>query len=202
MKAAAADLRANVPDERSRELAAIVDEDLDRLQSLVTDSVAMVRVDAGDFTLRPDRHRLVDLVAWTLRQFEARLDGHEVLVSVPDDLAVQADRELMGLALRQLLDNAVKYSPSSSAIEVAATGGRTVEIAVRNSGTPIPEREQARLFERFYRGSHAGRLPGSGMGLAIVRQVAEAHHGTVRVCSVPGAATEFVMSLPQEGAQS
>jgi two-component system, OmpR family, sensor histidine kinase KdpD len=198
MKVAAADLRANAPDERNREMAVIIDEDLDRLQSLVTDSVAMVRVDAGDFTLRPDRHRVADLVAWTLRQFEARLDDHDVLVSVPDTLLVQADRELLGLALRQLLDNAVKYSPPSSPIEIAATGGATVEIAVRNSGTAIPEREQTRLFERFYRGAQARQLPGTGMGLAIVRQIAEAHRGSVRVQSAPGAGTEFVISLPQE----
>lgn len=198
MKIAAADLRANMSDERGRELAVIIDEDLDRLESLVTDSVAMVRVDAGDFTLRPGRHRVADLIAWTLRQFEVRLDDHHVVTSVPESLSVQADRELLGLALRQLLDNAVKYSPPGSGIEIAATGGATVEIAVRNTGAPIPEREQARLFERFYRGAQARQLPGTGMGLAIVRQIAEAHHGTVRVHSAPGAGTELVISLPQE----
>ncbi len=76
MKVAAADLRASVASDRDRELAAIIDEGLDRLQSLVTDTVSMVRIDAGDFSLRPDRHQLSDFVAWTLRQFEARLDDH------------------------------------------------------------------------------------------------------------------------------
>jgi two-component system sensor histidine kinase KdpD len=198
MKVAAAALRTSVPGERERELAAIIDEDLDRLRSLVTDTVSMVRVDAGDFSLRPNRHLVSDLVAWTLRQFEARLDGRAVVASVPESLSVNADRELLGLALRQLLDNAVKYSPPGSAIEVAATGGPTVEISVRNTGAPIPEREQPRLFERFYRGAQAHQLSGTGMGLAIVRQIAVAHHGSVRVHSAPGAGTEFVMSLPQE----
>jgi two-component system, OmpR family, sensor histidine kinase KdpD len=198
MKVAAADLRSSVPGERERELATIIDEGLDRLQSLVTDTVATVRVDAGDFSLRPNRHLVADLVAWTLRQFESRLDDREVIASVPESLSVQADRELLGLALRQLLDNAVKYSPPGSAVEIAATGGPTVDISVRNAGAPIPEREQARLFERFYRGARARQLPGTGMGLAIVRQIAEAHHGTVRVRSAPGAGTEFVISLPQE----
>ena len=198
MTVAAADLRASVASDRDRELAAIIDEGLDRLQSLVTDTVSMVRVDAGDFSLRPDRLQLSDFVAWTLRQFEARLDDHAVITQVPEALAVQADRELLGLALRQLLDNAVKYSPAGSAIQIAATGGATVDIAVRNAGAPIPEREQARLFERFYRGAQARQLPGTGMGLAIVRQIVEAHHGTVRVRSAPGAGTEFVMCLPQE----
>jgi two-component system sensor histidine kinase KdpD len=185
MKVAAADLRANVEGAGNRELAAIIDEDLDRLQSLVSDTVSMVRVDAGDFSLRPDRVRVCDLVVSTLRQFEARLDG-----------------ELLGLALRQLLDNAVKYSPQNSLIAITASGGDTVDIVVRNSGPEIPEREQARLFERFYRGSVARHLPGTGMGLAIVRQIAEAHRGSVQVRSSADEGTEFVVSLPGEGARS
>jgi two-component system, OmpR family, sensor histidine kinase KdpD len=197
MKVAADDLRASVSGERDRELAAIIDEGLDRLQSLVTDTVSMVRVDAGDFSLRPDRLQVSDLLAWTLRQFEARLDDRHVVTSVPEALSVEADRELLGLALRQLLDNAVKYSPAGSEIQIVATGGPAVSIAVRNSGVPIPDREQARLFERFYRGAQARGLPGTGMGLAIVRQIVEAHHGTVRVHSAPGSGTEFVVSLPQ-----
>jgi two-component system sensor histidine kinase KdpD len=197
MTVAANDLRASVAGERDRELAAIIEEGLDRLQSLVTDTVSMVRVDAGDFSLRPDRHRVADLVAWTLRQFEARLDDRRVVTSVPEVLFVQADRELLGLALRQLLDNAVKYSPAGSQIQIVATGGPAVRIAVRNVGAPIPDREQARLFERFYRGAQARGLPGTGMGLAIVRQIVEAHHGTVHVQSAPGSGTEFVVSLPQ-----
>ena len=201
MKVAASDLRTTVSDDRDRELAAIIDEGLDRLQSLVTDTVSTVRVDAGDFSLHPNRLQVSDLVQWTLRPFEARLDGRDVATSVPESLFVRADRELLGLALRQLLDNAVKYSPPNSVIEIAATGGPTVEITVRNSGAAIPEHEQGRLFERFYRGAQARRVPGTGMGLAIVRQIAEAHHGTARVRSAPGAGTEFVISLPQEDDQ-
>jgi two-component system, OmpR family, sensor histidine kinase KdpD len=199
MKVAAGDLRTSAEGERSRELAAIIDEDLDRLQSLVSDTVQMVRVDSGDFTLRPNDHRLSDIVAATLRQFEARLDGHTVVTRVPESLRVHADRDLLGLALRQLLDNAVKYSPANSAIEISATGAATIDIAVRNSGPPIPEREQARLFDRFFRGSQARRVPGTGMGLAIVRQIAEAHRGSLSVSSSAEQGTEFRVSIPADG---
>jgi two-component system, OmpR family, sensor histidine kinase KdpD len=201
MKVAAAGLRATADGEGNRELAAIIDEDLDRLQSLVSDTVSMVRVDAGNFTLRPDVIRVSDLVAATLRRFESRLDGRQVVTDVPASLSLHADRELLGLALRQLLDNAVKYSPHDSTVTIRATGAETIDIGVRNSGPPIPEREQARLFERFYRGAHGRQLPGTGMGLAIVRQIAEAHRGSVRVSSSTDTGTEFVLSLPAEGAQ-
>ncbi len=199
MKVAAADLRVNAGDDRNRELAAIIDEDLDRLRALVTDTVQMVRVDAGAFTLRLNDCRLSELVAATLRQFEPRLGGHRVVASVPDDLLLRADHDLLGLALRQLLDNAVKYSPVTSAIEITAEAGDPVEISVRNSGPPIPEHEQSRLFERFYRGSAAHRVPGTGIGLAIVRQIAEAHGGRLSVASTAEAGTVFEMSLPREG---
>jgi two-component system, OmpR family, sensor histidine kinase KdpD len=202
MKVAASDLRASAPDERSRELAAIVDEDLDRLQALVTDTVQMVRVDSGAFTLRLNTHRLSELVAASLRQVERRLDGRTVVVNVPPDISLHADRDLLGLALRQLLDNAVKYSPATSVIEITAASGDTTDVSIRNSGPPIPEREQARLFERFYRGSDARQIPGTGIGLAIVKQIAEAHGGTLSVSSAAGTGTEFTMSFPRERARA
>ena len=73
-----------------------------------------------------------------------------------------------------------------------------LRIGVRNSGPEIPERERAQIFERFYRGSDAHRMPGTGMGLAIVRQVAKAHGGTADVASSPERGTEFVLLLPRE----
>jgi signal transduction histidine kinase len=105
---------------------------------------------------------------------------------------------LLGLALRQLLDNAVKYSPPTSLIEITATANGTVDIAIRNAGAPIPTREQGHIFERFYRGSHARHVPGTGMGLAIVQQIAQAHGGKLSVSSSPELGTEFTVSLPRE----
>jgi two-component system sensor histidine kinase KdpD len=200
MKVAAADLRASVPGARNQELATIIDEDLDRLQSLVTDAVQMVRVNSGDFKLRSDLHPLSAIVAWTVRQFEPRLDGHTVVTRVPETLSVLADRELLGLALRQLLDNAVKYSPPASAIEIVADASSTIDIAVRNSGPAIAERELGRLFERFYRGANASHVPGTGMGLAIVQRIAQVHGGSVTVTSAIEGGTAFTMSLPRGAA--
>jgi two-component system sensor histidine kinase SenX3 len=121
---------------------------------------------------------------------------------VPPDLTVDADRDLLGLAFRQLLDNAIKYSPATSVIEITARGEGVIEIGVRNSGSTIPEREQARIFERFYRGVQARHVPGTGMGLAIVQQIARAHGGTLRVASTPEAGTTFTLSLPPAGGPS
>ncbi len=201
MKAATSDLRSTITEDRARELVQIVDEELDRLQGLVTDAVQMLRVDAGDFVLHRQRCSVPEMVQSAVSGFQARLEGHPILTTVPDCLTVDADRHLLGLALRQLLDNAIKYSPPTSAIEIAACReGRTIRIAVRNSGPPIPQREFERMFERFYRGSRAQRIPGTGLGLAIVRQIAQAHGGTATAASSPERGTEFTLALPAEEA--
>lgn len=203
IKAAASDLLAAVPSEaRERELVQIVDEESDRLQTLVSDAVQMLKIDAGDFTLHRERHDVARLVDGLLEQLSARLDGHVVSTAVGPDVTVDADGGLLRLALRQLLDNAAKYAPPGSRIEVVADANGTVEITVRNSGSLIPEREQAHLFDRFYRGLHAGLVAGTGMGLAIVKQIAEAHGGTVRVASSSRHGTAFTMSFPRGGTRS
>jgi two-component system, OmpR family, sensor histidine kinase KdpD len=203
MKAASSDLLASQSvSPRDRELVAIIDEDLDRFQGLVTDAVQMLRIDAGDFVVHRGRHQLAAVVAAITQKVAGRLDGHELLLRIPDDLSVDADRELLGLALRQLLDNALKYSPPTSTIEIQATGNGEVEIAVRNSGSTIQEPEQPRIFERFYRGAQARHIPGTGMGLAIVQQIAHAHGGSLSVSSTPQAGTTFCLSLPRGGTPS
>jgi two-component system sensor histidine kinase KdpD len=203
MKAAAGDLLTSASTSaRDRELVTIIDEDLDRFQALVTDAVQMLRIDAGTFTVHLDRHRLADIVASAVQKFERRLDGHHLRNQIPENMTVDADRELLGLALRQLLDNALKYSPPTSNIEVHAASNGAVEVVVRNSGSTIPEREQARVVERFYRGAHARHIPGTGMGLAIVEQIARAHGGTLTVSSSVDAGTAFTLSLPRGGPAS
>lgn len=198
MKAASTELLSGVAiDDRNRELATILDEEVDRLDSLVSDAVQMLRIDAGKFTVHLERHAVADLVAAALRQCEGRLDGHRVVRQVPQGLTVDADGELLKLAVRQLLDNALKYSPPSSTIEVLATGNGSITVAVRNSGSTISEQEQPRIFERFYRGARARHIPGTGLGLAIVQQIAQAHRGTVAVSSEARTGTTFTISLPK-----
>lgn len=197
IKAAASGLLSSVPPHaRERELVEIVSEESNRLQRLVTDAVQMLRIEAGGFTVNRERHGVAGLVTSVLTELSSRLDGHPVVNNVPTDLVVEADGELLRLALRQLLDNAAKYSPPRSSIEVTGAGNSSVTILVRNSGSVIPERDQVHIFDRFYRGLPARLVPGTGMGLAIVRQIAQAHGGTVTVASSQDAGTQFTMSLP------
>ena len=198
MKAASSDLMASAAlGARDRELVTIIDEEVDRFQSLVTDAVQMLRIDAGDFAVHARPHLVADIVRDIDQKVSARLDGRPLVRHVPDDLLVDADRDLLTLALRQLVDNALKYSPSISAIEIRAHAGETVDIAVHNDGSAIPESEQSRIVERFYRGTHARHIPGTGMGLAIVDRIARAHGGTLAVASSPTDGTTLTIALPR-----
>jgi len=198
MKAASSDLvTSTTPGAREHELAGILDQELDRFQSLVSDAVQMLRIDAGDFAVHRDRHRLEPIVDAALRRFEHRLDGHQLVRHVPQEFTVDADRELLALALRQLVDNALKYSPPSSTIEIDAATNGAVDITVRNSGSTIADSERPHVLERFYRGSRARNIPGTGMGLAIVRQIAQAHGGSLSLESSLEHGTAFTVSLPR-----
>jgi len=198
MKAASHDLLTSATVGASdRELAAIIDEELDRFQTLLSDAIQMLRIDAGDFAVHMNRYDVGAIVDETLRRFERRLDGHEVIRRLPEGATIDGDRELVALALRQLLDNALKYSPSNSVISIEAQSNGAVDLTVRNSGSTIPESERPRVVERFYRGTRARNIPGTGMGLAIVQQIAQAHGGALSLASSAETGTAFTLSLPR-----
>jgi two-component system sensor histidine kinase KdpD len=198
MKAASHDLlTGDTLGPRDRELTAIIDEELVRFQSLLSDAIQMLRIDAGDFAVHKNRYALKAIVDDALRRCASRLDGHEVVNRLPEGATIDADRELLGLALRQLLDNALKYSPPDSSIAIELQSNGAVDVTVRNSGSTIPEAERPRVVERFYRGSRARNVPGTGMGLTIVQQIAQAHGGTLSLESAPGTGTAFTISLPR-----
>ena len=117
----------------------------------------------------------------------------------PQRLSVIGDRRLLVSAVFNLLDNAVKYSPAGSVVEVRGRrDGEWVEISVRDHGIGIAESDLDRIFDRFYRveGAKARHLGGTGLGLAIVRHVVGNHHGEVRVESELGQGSTFVLRLP------
>jgi two-component system sensor histidine kinase KdpD len=202
LKVASSDLGSDASlSARNRELVAIIDEEVSRLQGLVTDVVRMLRIDAGDFVVQRRRAHVSEVVRGALDHLGRRLDGHHLVNAVPAEVMIEADPELLQLAVQQLLDNAIKYSPPSSTIEVAATSNGDVRITVHNSGSFIPERERAKIVERFYRGTDARHTPGTGMGLSIVDQIAKAHGGALTVASAPATGTAFALSIPREFAE-
>jgi two-component system, OmpR family, sensor histidine kinase KdpD len=201
IKAAATALsEKSAPAAMERELATIITEESERLEALISDATQMLRLESSDFALHPGTNRVVDLVQATIDDLRARLDGRTVTTHVPPDLEVHADADLLRMALRHLADNAVKYSPAGSAIAISARlleDTDFVQIAVASGGQPIPLNEREAIFDRFYRGEAARRVPGSGMGLAIVQQIARAHGGEASLYTTD-AGNEFHLTLPRK----
>jgi len=171
---------------------------LDDLTALVSDTVELARGEeqAALFEeLRFDLlvQRCVDRAAahWPKAQFKAEL-GECLVVGVTDRLAK---------AVRNLLDNAAKFSPDGGLVEVSTTAGRdgTLTLTVRDHGPGIPEADLPHVFDRFYRAASARDLPGSGLGLAIVAQVAVGHGGGVTATAAAGGGAEFRLTLPLSG---
>lgn len=182
-----------------RELVAIIDEETERMNQLVTEAVRMSQIDAGKIRLERESLDVAQLLARVLEHFESQASGRSLRLNPSANLPrVSADPELLSLALRQLIDNALKYSPPSSPIGVVADlEGERVVIRVHDRGPGIPERERERIFDKFYRrGAVKDRVPGTGLGLYIAREILRTHGGDLWIESEPGEGSEFCAALP------
>ena len=181
------------------ELLRVVEEEADRLTRLVTEALQTARIEAGKLQLNRELHSAGSLMATALGHVRALMEGRNVQVETAENLPpLFVDADLIQLAIRQLIGNALKYSLPTVPVTIAARATeRGVAITVSDRGPGIPEDEQARIFEKFYRGSgDRHQLTGTGLGLAIAREVIRAHGGDVSVRSVPGQGSEFSISLP------
>jgi two-component system sensor histidine kinase KdpD len=198
IKAAASSILDEAP-AAQKELVAVIEEESDRLDSLVSETIRMARIEAGD--LRLERHRQVvsDLITAALQKLRILLEDRDIRTETDPNLPdVMADAELIGLTIRQLLTNALKYANPESAILVRATAmDDFVRISVKDFGPGIAPKNVQRIFEKYYRvEASTSRIPGTGMGLTIARDIVRAHGGEIWVESVPGVGSEFFFTLP------
>jgi signal transduction histidine kinase len=179
----------------------IVQRNARRLLRLVGDLLFVAQVEAGHLALELGRVDLADIAAQSVQTFRRRADGrsislHADLQPVPE---VAGDRDRLGQAIDNLIANALKFTPEGGSVEVrvrANDGHVLVEVA--DTGPGVPAEEQTHVFERFFRAEHAvvGAFEGIGLGLAIVRAIADGHSGEIDVRSEPGAGATFTLTLP------
>src|SRR5262249_44460912 len=198
IKAAASSILDEGPPAQ-KELITVIEEETDRLDSLVNETIQMAQIEAGDFRLERRSHQVGDLIAAALQKLRILLEDRQIQVETERNLPeVMADAELIGLTIRQLLANALKYANPESPIVIraqAAEGG--VKISVKDFGPGISPKDLTRIFEKYYRvKDNTDRIPGTGMGLAIARDIIEAHGGKIWVESVLGQGSEFHFTLP------
>jgi two-component system, OmpR family, sensor histidine kinase KdpD len=198
---AAADLLLRpdlVSNDQRRDLLAVIREEVTGLKRIMEEAIHLARLDAKRIRLDHEEIGIPDLVASTLATLGQQTADRRIELEMPGQMApVHADRELMTQALKQLIDNALKYSPANSTITISASeADGMISIAVHNQGDGLTSIEQGRVFDKFYRARNDTLgVQGSGMGLAIAKEIVEAHGGSIRVESNPGEGSRFTISL-------
>lgn len=187
--------------ETQRDFIASIDRQADRLARLISDLLEISRLDAGG-TSRMERIpvRAETLLERGIRQAEPNAIDHPINTSVPEDLPlVMADVNHVERVLSNLIENAAKYSPAGTPIEVAlATHPTGVIFSVQDHGSGLTADEHRHLFERFYRSPRVKhRTPGTGLGLAICKEIIQAHGGKIWAESVEGEGSTFHFTLPR-----
>jgi two-component system sensor histidine kinase KdpD len=208
IKAAASMLRSSEsggadapPATCSRELIEVIDEEADRLDDLLRDSLDTARIHARQNSPRIENCAFSEILSAVLKKMQRYLSRNSVILNVSVELpVVRGDRFLFEQMLTQVLDNAWKYSVAGARIWISAEqAGDEVILSVGNEGYPIPDEEQALIFDRFYRGArHRAGVEGTGLGLAIARTIAEAHGGRVWLEQRSEGPT-FLFALPAGG---
>jgi two-component system sensor histidine kinase KdpD len=186
-------------DDDRRDFLAAIDEETDRLTRLVANLLDLSRIEAG--TLRPDTDTvdIADAVGAVVRRLRDRLADHVVTVSAESELPLACcDPVHLDQILTNLLENAAKYAPAGTPIDVTIRSEPgSVEVTVVDHGPGIPEAERAQVFDKFYRlGRDRRRASGTGLGLAIVRGLAEANGGRVWLAETPGGGTTAHVNVP------
>jgi two-component system sensor histidine kinase KdpD len=182
-----------------QELLRIVDEETDRLNTMLTEAIQMSRIEAGELQLNRSPHTVSELISTQLDKLKENLEGRELVMEVPATLPyVLVDPEFMGIVIWQLLNNGLHYTPPGSPLTLRARAEEgEVILSLADCGPGISEMEQQRIFEKFYRGKeNRERIPGTGMGLAIAQEIVRAHGGRIWVESQPGKGAKFSFSIP------
>ncbi|MBI5033826.1 MAG: sensor histidine kinase KdpD [Chloroflexi bacterium] len=183
----------------TRDLAQTIAEEAERLNRLIGNLLNMTRLEAGAVQVRKEWSVLEEIVGVVLTRLEDRLHDHPVTTDIPADLPlVPLDSILIDQVLVNLLENAIKYTPAASPIEIAARiADGHVLVQVADQGPGVPPGEEDRVFDKFYRARTDGG--GVGLGLTICRGIVQAHGGKIWAQNRQGGGAVFQFTLPLEG---
>ena len=194
--------RPDLPADIARQLA-VVERNALRLQALVTDLLDVARAKDGSLTLTLDPLDLAMLARDAVSAARPAADARAITLTcdVPDALPLHADGHRLRQVVDNLLSNAIKYTGRGGSVSVTARAGEDegIELVVSDTGMGIAEEDLPQVFDRFYRAgeAEAQHIPGTGLGLSIVRDIVEAHGGTLSVTSAVGEGSEFTVRLPR-----
>ncbi|HTB19525.1 MAG TPA: ATP-binding protein [Bryobacteraceae bacterium] len=192
-------LEAGHLDAPQEDLVTLIDEESDKLNILTTRLLQTAKLEAAETKLSKEAILIPQLIDDILAEHSDQLGGHPTQISITNPrCTTYGDRELLGAAIMQFIDNAAKYSTPGSPIAIAVDDREgEILISVHNEGSEVRPEDRERIFERFYRSPGSNhRAPGTGLGLSITREAAQAHQGRAWVNSENGKGTTFFLSLP------
>lgn len=183
----------------SRGYVSALEGQAEKLRFLIDALVKTSRLETGVLAMTPKRHGLQQLLEDAASQAAPKAEAKDiVLTAEPTDLTAKFDPKWTTEALYNLVDNAVKYTPAGGRVTLRAVGYELFcRIDVTDTGPGIPEAEQAKIFQRFYRSPSASEEEGVGIGLYLARQIAAGQGGYLKVASRPGEGSTFSLFLPR-----
>ncbi|HUQ33675.1 MAG TPA: ATP-binding protein [Pyrinomonadaceae bacterium] len=180
--------------EGRREMLEVIDEETDRLNRFIEGLMELARIEAGEMHLHRRWASIEEIVSTALERASPLISNHKMMVRLDAGLpVVRVDDRSVAEVVYTLVDNAAKYSPAGTRINITATSAddRTVQLSVEDEGPGIPEALRERVFDKFFRAMRDGdsgthQPSGTGMGLAIAKGIVEAHGGRIRIKDSPG----------------
>lgn len=169
-----------------------------RMERLVANLLDTARLESGMMKLKQDWCDIEDVVGTALHRLAEQVKNRPVDIEIPDNLPMlQGDFVLLEQVIINLVDNAMKYSPSGSRIKIeAGLIENFIQVSVSDKGIGIPEEELEHVFDKFFRVQHVSDTPGTGLGLSICRGIVEAHGGKIRAANLPGGGLKVAFVLP------
>jgi two-component system, OmpR family, sensor histidine kinase KdpD len=193
-----ADEQIHLDDAARHSLIETASEEADRLNRLVGNLLDMTRLESGAMRIKKDASDIQDLVGSALENLGGRLGDRPVQIDLPQDLPlVPLDFVLIERVLVNVIDNALKYSPENTPIEISAhAAGAFLEINVADHGMGIPPEDLNRIFDKFYRVQRPDNVSGTGLGLSISKGIVQAQGGFIAAENRPGGGTIITINLP------
>lgn len=190
-------------EEKRREFLQLIADEVDGLQTMIGEILDTTRIESGLLEIEPQPMRLPHLAREVIDEMQQRTADHRFVLDFPHDFPlIDADPRRIKQVFRNILDNAIKYSPDGGLIVVrGAVRSKDVVVSVADQGAGISPEDMIPLFDKYFRGrSSPGRsVPGTGLGLPVSRSIVEAHGGRIWAESNVGEGTTLHFSLPRQG---
>ncbi len=192
--------KSNLDEGRRKELLQTAREESDRLNRIVNNLLDMTKMESGILQISKKPCDLRDLIGACLEQLKDKIGPRSIKIEIAKDFPeVVADFPFILKAFFNVIDNALKYSPVDSPVEISASClQRKVQIKIRDHGLGISKEDHRRIFEKFYRVERSQNVLGTGLGLCISKSIIEAHGGQIGVESTLGKGAIFAIELPLE----